>query len=246
MLIQSDRHTGEDLELWAEYERADLIHAESPRMERIVEKSIEGIREFASSGPCYCGVSWGKDSVVAAHLVCTAARLYGLSIPLVWVRVEPIANPDCAAVRDDFLSRFQADYHEPEVWCTHDDSGWHATGTLESGFAEAERAIGTSRHISGIRADESALRCISVRHRGMSTANSCRPLANWTAQDVFAWLALMDLPVHPAYAMMGGGRWERQWIRVSSLGGERGTEFGRAEREREYYGDVLRRLEVDL
>jgi len=53
-----------------------------------------------------------------------------------------------------------------------------------------------------------------------------------------------NLPVHPAYAMTAGGRWDRKHIRVASLGGQRGAQYGRREWEREYYGDVLRRLEA--
>ena len=65
-----------------------------------------------------------------------------------------------------------------------------------------------------------------------------------SAADVFAYLASRQLPVHPAYAMLGGGRYQRDRIRVSSLGGRRGDGMGRAEWEREYYGDILRRLEA--
>ena len=39
-----------------------------------------------------------------------------------------------------------------------------------------------------------------------------------------------------------GGRFPRDRIRVASLSGRRGDGMGRAEWEREYYGDVLRRL----
>ena len=62
------------------------------------------------------------------------------------------------------------------------------------------------------------------------------------ALETFGYLAAHDLPVHPAYAMLGGGRWERDRIRVASLGGRRGDGIGRAEWEREYYSDVLNRL----
>ncbi|TXH99574.1 MAG: hypothetical protein E6Q76_19695 [Rhizobium sp.] len=64
------------------------------------------------------------------------------------------------------------------------------------------------------------------------------------AADVFAYLAFHGLPVHPNYAMLGAGRWPREYLRTAPLGGKRGDQFGRAEWEREYYGDVLRRLEV--
>lgn len=77
---------------------------------------------------------------------------------------------------------------------------------------------------------------------GVATEKVCRPIIDWTTNDVFAALRMLDLPVHPAYAMSGGGRWSRDRLRVDCIGGERGRGIGRAEWEQEYYGDVLRRL----
>lgn len=57
--------------------------------------------------------------------------------------------------------------------------------------------------------------------------------------DVFAYLHKHDLPVHPAYAMTMGGFYDRRWLRVSSLGGLRGADRGRAEWEQQYYGDIV-------
>lgn len=244
MLIASPRHATDDLALWAEFERADALHG---RLKETAEKAaaaMNAIERFALSGACYCGVSWGKDSVVTADLVCRCNRAFGLSIPLVWVRVEPICNPDCAAVRDAFLAIHDADYVEIEIRCGGSAGAWHATGTLEAGFAKAVHRFGTKRYISGIRADESGARTLLARSGGVATKNTCRPLTWWRCGDIFGWLAAKGLPVHPVYAMGGGGRWQRSQIRVASLGGRRGDGMGRTEWEREYYGDVLRRLDA--
>lgn len=239
MLIESHRHTTADLRLWAELEEGDRALSRSPSLHENARRSMEEIRRFADAAPCYCSVSWGKDSVVLADLVMQVAP----HVPLVWVRVEPICNPDCTAVRDAFLARHPgAAYHEFVTRCRWDGREWHARGTLEAGFAEAERVIGTRRHFSGLRADESGARRVSMRSRGLTAGDSCRPLGWWSVQDVFAWLASRNLPVHPAYAMLGGGRWPREHLRVASLGGRRGDQFGRTQWEREYYGDVLNRL----
>ena len=77
---------------------------------------------------------------------------------------------------------------------------------------------------------------------GESSPNTCAPIGWWTARDVFAYLHLHGLPVHPAYAMTRGGLWPRDRIRVASLGGQRGRGAGREEWERLYYGDELRRI----
>ena len=241
MLIPSERHTPADLSLWAEYEDADRVHYEDGRVGVIrAVRAMAWVRMFLMRGPAYCAVSWGKDSVALADLVCREAA----AVPLVWVRVEPVKNPDCEKVRDAFLSAHpRAEYHEVETRCGRSRLGWHATGTLEAGFREACRRFGDHR-FSGVRSDESAARKLSRAVHGTATATSCRPILDWSAADVFAYLAHHRLPVHPAYAMTGGGRWDRGRIRVASLGGRRGDGVGRAEWEREYYGDVLRRLDA--
>lgn len=236
MLTASERHRPEDLELWAELESADLLHARTDRMKQMKTRALDCIIEFARK-PSYASVSWGKDSVVLAHLVWQAISTLGRMTPLVWVRVEPIKNPECAVVRDAFLEQWASEYREIESLCM----GTHAMGTLERGFKQAEAEFG-NRHLSGVRGDESGIRKIRMRKWGPTTGKTCAPLIYWTAQDVFAYLAANGLPVHPAYAMLGGGRYDRRHLRVSSLGGKRGDGCGRAEWEREYYGDVLNRL----
>jgi phosphoadenosine phosphosulfate reductase len=238
MLIPSARHTPKDLELWTAHEAADIEHGE--RLDAKIQRSLDAVRRFAEQ-PCYAGVSWGKDSLVLAHLV----AISGMEIPVVWFRVEPIKNPDCEFVRDAFLNTHPLNYCEIERWCSRDESGWHASGTMESAAAEAVQTFGP-RRILGIRADESGERRLTCLVNGVSSVNSCRPLAWWTAQDIMGYLARFDLPVHPAYAMLGGGRYDRWQLRVASLGGRRGDGMGRAEWEQEYYGDVIRRLSVAL
>jgi len=235
MLIPSHRHTAADLELWAAYEAADRVHGAN--LDAKIEHALNVVRRFAEQ-PCYAGVSWGKDSVVLAHLI----AISGMQIPCVWFRVEPICNPDCARVANEFLQRWQLQYGVITRVCEHDQNGWHATGTLESAAQEAEQRWGI-RRILGIRADESGVRRLTCLRNGEDSVNSCRPLAWWAAQDVMGYLARFDLPTHPVYAMLGGGRYDRWWLRVASLGGRRGDGMGRAEWEREYYGDVLRRLQ---
>lgn len=238
MLLPSDRHTQADLDYWRDMEEADQIHGQ--RLQPKADAAIKIMREFARQ-PCYVATSWGKDSVVLSHLLV----LSGLQLPLVNIWQEgPKHDPDVARVRDAFLSRFQCDYRELHVSrqereqrdTTHDPA-------LDIGIKRAAELLGTRRYIGGTRAAESGARTLRAR-RGIVVGCGCAPLSWWSDADVFGWLATYDLPVHPAYAMMGGGRWDRARIRVSIIGGAKGTQFGRREWEREYYGDVLRRLEA--
>lgn len=247
MLIHSHRHRKLDLELWQEYEQADLIHAEGDRLRKLVRRSLLAIRDFHKSGHCYCGVSWGKDSVVVADLCC---RL-GLNIPLCNLRVIPSRNPECDDVRDAFLDSHECDYREftvdyseidrrsvtAEDWDKQTDQLWN------EGWRNVCKEMGTTRYVSGIRADESAVRKLRCLMWGESSKNTCAPLAWWTDRDVFAYLAGNNLPVHPNYAMLGNGRWSRERLRTAEIGDTHGTGGGRREWEQEYYGDVLRRLE---
>jgi phosphoadenosine phosphosulfate reductase len=244
VLIPSPRHTPADLALWAELESADRVHGGRLMRSGRVERSVAAIREFAGRGPCYASVSWGKDSVALAHMIMESCP----SIPLVHLRAVPHGNPENGAVRDPFLAASpSADYREIAVDYRDIPAGSGADAVereKDRRFFGAFTSLGLSRHLSGIRADESSGRKVRMRRFGLASPNACAPMGWWSAADVFGYLAVNGLPVHPSYAMLGGGRWDRRHVRVDELGGARGDQFGRRAWEIEYYGDVLRRLEV--
>lgn len=185
----------------------------------------------------------GKDSVVLADLV----REAGIACPLVYLRAEPVANPESPRVRDAFLPGWPWEYREIEIDYRSIPPGLPFDAVEKAKdrlFFGAFESLDLP-HISGIRAEESGGRKIRMRRWGLMSANACAPLGWWTSADVFGWLAHRDLPVPPAYAMLGGGRWDRRQIRVDELGGDRGSQFGRGAWEAEYFGDVLRRLEAE-
>lgn len=230
MLIPSERHRPEDLGLWAELEEADRVRGQSPRLAEKVERSLHAIACFAAEGPCYAGVSWGKDSTVLFDLIGRGQPRF----PVIWLTYGRATNPECRLVRDAALASCpQIDYREIDVGESEE---------MRDDFSPAARSAGTDRYVSGIRAEESGMRRLSIRHLGVATARTCRPLAWWAVADVFGYLCVRGLPVHPNYAMLGGGRWPREHLRTASIGGERGAEHGRREWEQEYYGDILRRL----
>lgn len=231
MLLPSPRHRPDDLALWAELEEADALNGERLLKSSKVDRSRDAIRDFAANGPCYAGCSFGKDSTVLFELIASTAP----SIPLIWLTYGRATNPECGAVRDAMLARWpDADYREIDVG---------ESEQMRDDFGPAVASAKTERYLSGIRAEESGIRKMSIRHLGIDTGRACRPLAWWTAAEVFGFLAARSLPVHANYGMLGGGRWNRHYLRTASIGGERGVENGRREWEREYYGDVLRRLE---
>lgn len=240
MLIPSSRHTKEDLRLWAEYESADMA-VELNRLARMERQAVECVREFALAGPCYMSVSGGKDSSVLWAIV----HLANCGIEAYHLDTKPLADPHVADVLNTLKVAFPLKLHVVENWCRWgDDRQWHATGTFELGMKEVCRRANATRYICGVRADESGVRKISCKYHGKTTGTSCRPLAWWTAQDIYSYAAIRGVPLHPNYAMLGGGRWPRERLRVAFLGLTHGRQFGRAEWEQEYYGDVLARMQV--
>jgi 3'-phosphoadenosine 5'-phosphosulfate sulfotransferase (PAPS reductase)/FAD synthetase len=238
MLIRTQKHSTHDLEAWRRVERLSELHRQLKIYARHVGEAERELLSFAARGHCYVGVSWGKDSVAVADI---AMRMVP-KLPLVWIRVEPIKNPECALVRDNFLRQWpRARYEEIEVWCRHDASGWHATGTLERGFSRAVALFGAN-HISGVRAQESGARKRRMMHFGLSTQHTCAPLGRWSSDDIWAYLHMRGLPIHPAYGYLLDGHLDPGRVRVASLTGQRGTGWGRAHWEERYYPDVLREI----
>ena len=241
MLISSHRHRPEDLAIWAELEAADRINGERLIESGRIERAIAEIRRFAADGPCYCAVSWGKDSVVVADLVMRA----GVDVPLcnIW-QAGSQHDPEVFRVRDEFLRVWGSpEFHQIDVaagdFGQRDNS---RAASLVAGISQATRKFGTTRYIGGVRSEESFVRRMRAI---MGSKTTCQPLNWWSAGDVFGYLAARGLPVHPAYAMTGGGRWSREHIRVSIIGGQKGRGWGRLDWEREYYGDLIRQMECN-
>lgn len=227
-----------DLAQWELDAQQDPIVAETNLHRNRVATARRELEAFARlPGGGYCGVSWGKDSVCVAHMVCELASAGGPVVPLVWVVVQPIDNPYCPMVRDEFLRRYPGHPYEEII------APRGRRRASEEGFAEAARRHG-DRHVSGVRARESSARMKRCKRWGHSTERTCAPLSWWTGDDVFAYLYNHDLPVHPAYAMSLGGSIPRDRLRVSSLGGERGSGLGRTEWEETYYPDKMREIRL--
>lgn len=237
MLISSHRHTDLDLGHWDLCERIDAVNASRLARGPKLAKALAELCDFAAAGPCYVATSWGKDSVVVAHLLIAS----GLRLPLVHVaQIGPQENPDNALVRDAFLGRFDVDYHEIAIATGRAQAEGKRTPALEIGIKEAQRRLGTQRWIGGLRASESSTRQLAARRGKLS---SCWPIAWWSGADVFAYLHMHDLPIHPAYACTQGGMLDREQIRVSILGGKKGRGWGRLNWERRYYREEMTRIE---
>lgn len=233
-LLRSPRQRSHDLRAWDSIAAMDRLE---PRgFGRRLDEARRSIDDFLSGGPAYVGVSWGKDSIVVADLVLRERP----EVPLLNCIVQPVDNPENGAVRDAFMELHpSAALYESEVWCSHDEHGWHQSGTLEAAFKAFVVASGIDRYISGVRASESSKREMTVRRNGMVGERTCRPLAHWTGRDIFHYMHVRGLPVHPAYAMSMGGRIDRERLRVAFLEGKAGRGMGRLEIEKHYYREEM-------
>lgn len=245
VLIPSSRHRPEDLALWRRLEMADRLNYLLRRVENRIPRALECLRRFIKEGTCYNSISWGKDSLVTTHLLWCLQQEWAPASRITTYRVfmPGIETPGTNEVEAEFLRRWPLLYQRVEVphdpkWIREEDKREKA---LTLGIAKANRLAETNRWIGGLRATESVVRRLGMRKGGVH-GTSCWPLASWRVQDVFAYLAYHDLPVHPNYAMTGGGFWKRDSLRVCMLGNYRGRRHGRLLWEEWYYGDVLEEM----
>lgn len=230
MLLESSRHSDLDLRQWAIWEAQDAryLHRRRARLARLADGARQALVAFLEAGDAYVSVSWGKDSVVTAHL----ARAVDPTLPLVRGRFEGREVTDTVRVSEAFLDRWPMPYHVH--LCPWDDATWG--GPLQKAHG--------SRRITGIRAEESADRRLSAATHGGATARVCRPVLRWSLADVMAYAYWHDLPLHPVYAMSMDGRLPRRALRVGSIGDSQAAERGRADWERRYYPEVSRAIEA--
>ncbi|AWB84792.1 phosphoadenosine phosphosulfate reductase family protein [Corynebacterium liangguodongii] len=241
MLIDSPRLKHGDREHWSRLERYD--QAIGTRLDRKEEQAITRITQWAAAGDGVCSVSWGKDSTVVAHLL----ALSGVRAPIVWVRSDPFEMPECDDVKDAFLATHTVEYVEKRAILRNPKRGEEGYETHHTNPNKKHQDVLKEnirgRYISGVRAQESRMRQRSARWHGTVSKNTCRPILDWTAEEVFAYMYRENLPVHPAYAMTYAGKLDRRWLRVHPLCSyhEESSVHGRdmVSWEDDYYADAI-------
>lgn len=231
MLIQCQRHTKRDIEkakVYSEIDALKKIHSS------LITESVKQIEQCKSKS--YLSISWGKDSTVLLFIALNC----GYKGPVIWIKEKPFYNPECDLVRDWFLSRYNIPYHEMILDYGNYQKGQREKDRLFYSFSDILSTRFGIR-ISGIRNDESNTRLLRYLRNGFTTKKTLAPLSLWNSENVFAYIEQNALPLHPAYGMLGGGRYDRQYLRVDCIGGIEGNGIGRLEWEKEYYSDILRR-----
>lgn len=229
MLIQGDRMTDADCKAWQDYEEIDSAMWYNQKK---AERSMVEIERFLTAEEKTCVMtSWGKDSIVMMDLFCKV----GVKRPVVYMRLTDRSNPDCDSVRDLFLSAHPAlDYREETFKYEEVSKGDLHWKILHEKYG---------KRVTGIRNDESKVRALQWVINGFASINSCRPLSLWKSSEIFSYIHKNNLPLCSVYGYLGGGRYKREQIRTHSIGGVSGNGMGRTEWEREYYPDILNRIE---
>lgn len=231
MLLVTERHTKADLDAWRALARRDAVAAAWPDLAALTEDATRVILTAAEETPdMIVGCSWGKDSLVLAHLV-WATGLPLRVVRMIQDRPDRRENPDTDPTRDAFLARFPLPHYDE-----------FSTAAVD-GLAEMNRHFQAPRYCSGVAARESKVRALTVARNGLISAGSVRPLGRWQASHVWAYLAAHHIPIHPAYGYTAGGTLSRDHIRVHSIGGPDGSGVGRHVWERRYYAEVWAELD---
>ena len=217
------------MKAWETVSSHDLALATLEQHRCRVEESELKLVRWCRGRKGYVGVSWGKDSVCIARM---AAQLIP-HWPLVWVRHQ-LHSPECEQVRDVFLVQHpDAAYEEVVIdLIPNDIGGYHLTGTLERGFAIAAKKYGRC-HVSGVRGQESGIRERLRRYTAGENKYALAPIIEWSGNDIWAYLAQHNLPIHPAYAMNFAGTLNRDNLRVCALTKRKG--IGKGNWEKIYY-----------
>lgn len=202
-----------------------------PQFKRKVEQAKAIIKDALAIAPAYVACSWGKDSVVLAHLVWSVSP----DILLFHDGSEDEDEQDnYSEVKESFLSRFPLPY-KGIVRGFNDGSG--------GGLYEQLPALPMC--FLGLRAEENKVRRISLlkygtvhqyrSHSPIRPAGNwrCCPLAWWMWKDIWAYTVAYDLPYLSAYD------WEpRSKSRTSVIHGKQinpkhsALPFGQSERLR--------------
>jgi phosphoadenosine phosphosulfate reductase len=224
-----------------------LLHSQLPEY-RYALKSAgtiieEGLSEMKQP---YISMSFGKDSIVMAHLLLSLDT----TLPLVYVDCGKWDEwPDTPRVKREFLNRFPCNLTEvaaPSIISAFRSGGFFVqeeeeTPAMRKAHVSYNRAFGKALDQTayqrgydgafiGLRAEESNNRRRLAAMRGsfyfVKTRRlwACYPLMYWTGKDVWAHIVQHELPYNELYDRDPVGR-ER--ARNGAMFGTRSARYGR-------------------
>lgn len=244
----------------AEKERY-MLHAMLPAFKRKVEKSLSIIREALNiEGVKWsASISFGKDSLVLLDL------LYQVTdkIPICYID-SPYKLPDINETIELTQQKYKFDiYRIPyadgrpiqEVWEKLGIPGINRTVSMQNKAVKIlkkdpadkwAKENGYNGTFWGIRKEESMSRKWMIMSFGVTFENKqgfyrCAPLADWKADDVWAYIVSRQLPYPRLYDYQKFQT--RDWIRNTGWATTDGANEGRILWLREFYPDYYEKLE---
>lgn len=234
--------------------REDLVWSTLAKHRRNVERSIAVIDEASAIGKIGVSFSGGKDSTCVLDLVRRvvpdapgAFFDSGSEMP---ETLAMVAHVDAETILPRMSMLEMARYAGWWGYAKPVDHGcpFDAKTVLVEEPSEAfvvRRGLRVIAH--GVRAEESRARAKHVASRSDLYQGSDRtwylmPIAHWSINDVWAYIAARGLRYHASYDAMTDARVPREAQRVAGLLGERGGGWGRHEILRRSHPEIFRAL----
>lgn len=192
---------------------------------RVFRYRVEGARQIIRnaleiSRKPYVACSWGKDSICLLHLVVQERP----DVDVIWIRSDEFDEwPNTDRIANEFAGRWPISLHTartmPVTDCYRQTGGFYVFAET-AGQKEADRQysrefikaiISRARNIDsdlafiGLRQEESFGRRVMLRKMGntfFAKSNEITesfPLSDWTGKDVWAYIAVNDLPYLALY-----------------------------------------------
>lgn len=216
------------------------VYAKLPVFKRRVERSLQVVKEFLeiTENP-YIAWSTGKDSTACIGLVREFRNVVAVNMD------NGVELPDNAEVLRQIDNVYV--YHADRLFLDlMDEYGFESPKLKKGNFVRRfEQEHNFDGVIMGLRRDENAVRKrylrghIYQRKDGMWT---CLPILHWSMYDVFAYLLVKELPIHPMYTRDSLQPLEHRRVGGYISGRNRGSEYGRFVWLREQYPETWQEL----
>lgn len=219
--------------------KVDLLYSNSNRFDRLYKSTKELCEEYMEKYPMAISFSGGKDSTVMLDI------MENINYDIRSVFYDSGLEFDETY---ELIEYYQSDIVHPEynmIEMLHLDGVFGCEPDKQeqipidySYYLVVEpsirycKEIGINTMAIGLRANESAGRCVNFNSRGhfysvKEQPNRFLPMSRWTENDIWAYIAKFDCEYNKIYDMMTEHNIPREDQRVSTLIGGRGANHGR-------------------